>query len=67
MVLRNIFYEANSVTDWIASYIVEHYREIFWTSMGSHYHHFMIFYFLIFLVIFILDLYECSILSKKKN
>lgn len=57
-----------SATDWIASFVTNHFRTMLWTNLKIFRGHFVILFFLIFLVVFMLELYiKCTSLSKKKK
>lgn len=67
MDIRYAYREANSTVNWVTTFVVEHSGGVLWTDVAVVPVPSMISFLLTFLVAFILDLYKCSALFKKKK
>lgn len=67
IVIHHVYFETNSVADWAAFYMVNHYVNIVWTDLKISWFSFGIFFFPTFLDVFILDWYTVNLLAYQKK
>lgn len=59
--IKHIYYEANSVTNWVASFVAHHSGASFWDDLSFLPMSFKDIFLMIFWVVFILLVYKTSV------